>query len=95
MDGQNKKKTTVLEKLSKQSELRIIRTCDGQQEILFIAKHPAWKIDGRRDSGRRRISQLKNIRQWFGQTTTSLFRNAVNKVQIMMTIVNARRGHGT
>ena len=37
------------------------------------------KIAGKRGVGRRRISWLKNLRQWFNTNTTGLFRAAVNK----------------
>ena len=53
------------------------------------------KIEGRRGPGRRRISWLKNLRQWYNETTTSLFRKAVDKVQIALMIANVRRGQGT
>lgn len=53
------------------------------------------KIDGNRGPGRRKISWLKNLRQWFGLSTTSLFRKAVDKVQIMLLIANVLRGQGT
>jgi Reverse transcriptase (RNA-dependent DNA polymerase) len=53
------------------------------------------KIEGKRGPGRRRISWLKNLRQWYGQSTTSLFRKAADKVQIMRLIVNALGGHDT
>jgi hypothetical protein len=53
------------------------------------------KIKGRRGPGRRRISWLRNLRQWYGRSTTSLFRAAVNKVEIALMIANLRRGDGT
>jgi len=48
------------------------------------------KIEGKRAPGRRRTSWLKNLRQWFGRNTSSLFRAAVSKVQIAMMIANLR-----
>lgn len=48
------------------------------------------KIKGKRGPGRRRISWLKNLRQWFGMTTIELFRAAVNKVTMAMMIANVR-----
>jgi len=48
------------------------------------------KIEGKRAPGRRRTSWLKNLRQWFGRSTSSLFRAAVSKVQIAMMIANLR-----
>ena len=53
------------------------------------------KIAGRRGPGRRKTSWLKNLRQWFGVSTTTLFRKAVNKTQIMLMMANVRGGQGT
>ncbi|CAH2267750.1 jg15167 [Pararge aegeria aegeria] len=49
------------------------------------------KVAGRRRPGRRRISWLKNLRQWFGKSTKSLFRAAVSKVEIALMIANLRK----
>ena len=48
------------------------------------------RIEGRRAPGRRRTSWLKNLRQWFGKSTRSLFRAAASKVKIAMMIANLR-----
>lgn len=48
------------------------------------------KVNSRRGPGRRRISWLKNLRQWYGKTSSELFRAAVNKVSIAMMIANVR-----
>ncbi|XP_060520407.1 uncharacterized protein LOC132698368 [Cylas formicarius] len=48
------------------------------------------KIDGRRGPGRRRTSWLKNLRQWYGVGARTLFRRAVDKVQIALMIANVR-----
>ena len=48
------------------------------------------KITSNRGPGRRRTSWLKNLRQWFGKSTTSLFRAAVSKLQIAMLVANLR-----
>lgn len=48
------------------------------------------KIEGRRNVCRRRVSWLKNLRDWFGCTNTRLFRAAANKVRIAMMIANLR-----
>ena len=48
------------------------------------------KIAGKRGVGRRRISWLKNLRQWFNINTTGLFRAAVNKVMLANMIANVR-----
>ena len=48
------------------------------------------KIDGRRKPGRRKTSWLKNLRQWFNMSTRSLFRAAVNKVQLARMVADLR-----
>ena len=48
------------------------------------------KIEGRRAQGRRRTSWLKNLRQWFGRSTKSLFRAAASKLKIAMMIADLR-----
>lgn len=48
------------------------------------------KIKGKRSVGRRRVSWLKNLREWFGLTSGQLFSTAVNKVRIAMLISNLR-----
>lgn len=53
------------------------------------------KIQGRRSQGRRRISWLNNLRQWFNCSSTELFRSAVSKVRIAMMVANLLRGDGT
>lgn len=50
------------------------------------------KIFGRRGPGRRRVSWLRNLRQWFGMTSVELFRRAVNKTMIALMIANIRNG---
>lgn len=39
-------------------------------------------MGAKRGPGRRRIPCLMNLMQWFGQTTTELFRAAVGRVKI-------------
>lgn len=39
---------------------------------------------------RRTISWLRNLRTWYGKTTTKLFRAAVDKVVIVRMIANTR-----
>lgn len=50
------------------------------------------KIQGKRSVGRRRISWLKNLREWFNSSTKSLFRTAADKVKIAMMLANLQRG---
>lgn len=53
------------------------------------------KIEGKRSVGRRRISWLKNLREWFGCSSKQLFRATASKVKIAMMIANLRSGDGT
>jgi len=46
---------------------------------------------GKRSVGRRRISWLRNLREWFG-ITSNLFKAAVSKVRTAMMIANLRHG---
>lgn len=48
------------------------------------------KINSKRGPGRRRISWLKNIRQWTGLSSTDLFRRAVNKIIWARVIANVQ-----
>jgi hypothetical protein len=48
------------------------------------------RIQGRRSIGRRRISWLKNLREWFNCSSLQLFRAAANKVTIAVMISNLR-----
>ena len=52
------------------------------------------KIEGRRRPGRRKTSWLRNLRDWFGTDSVSLFRAAASKVRIAVMIANLRRGAG-
>lgn len=91
--------TEVLNQLSKQTE--IINTIKKRKleyfgHILRNSKYQLLqlimqgKIDGKRGPGRRRTSWLKNLRQWYGASTRTLFRRAVNKLQIALMIANVR-----
>ena len=53
------------------------------------------KIEGKRGPGRRKTSWLPNLHQWYGVSTTTLFRSAVDKVKIMRLIANVLGGQGT
>ena len=48
------------------------------------------KISGKRSVGRRRVSWLKNLRDWYGCSNYQLFRAAVNKIRIAVMIANLR-----
>uniref|UniRef100_A0A8D8VXF9 Uncharacterized protein n=1 Tax=Cacopsylla melanoneura TaxID=428564 RepID=A0A8D8VXF9_9HEMI len=50
------------------------------------------KINSKRGPGRRRISWLANLRNWFNMSSAGLFRAATNKVIIAMMIANIRNG---
>jgi len=49
-------------------------------------------IQGRRSVGRRRVSLLRNSREWFGITSSNIFKAAGHKVRIAMMIANLRHG---
>lgn len=49
------------------------------------------KINGRRPPGRRRISWLKNLRDWFGLTSVELFRTAVSRLMIANALLRRAR----
>uniref|UniRef100_A0A8D8SJ40 Craniofacial development protein 2 n=2 Tax=Cacopsylla melanoneura TaxID=428564 RepID=A0A8D8SJ40_9HEMI len=53
------------------------------------------KIVGKRSVGRRRISWLRNLREWFNCSSCDLFRAAANKVRLAMMMANLRDGDGT
>ncbi|CAG9836622.1 unnamed protein product, partial [Diabrotica balteata] len=48
------------------------------------------KIKGRRSVGRRKISWLRNLREWFGCSSIELFRRVTNKIIIARMISNLR-----
>ncbi|MDK1801117.1 hypothetical protein LRR74_28510, partial [Klebsiella pneumoniae] len=53
------------------------------------------KIQGKRSIGRRRISWLNNLRQWYNSSSVELFRSATSRVKIAMMIANLLKGDGT
>lgn len=91
---------TVLIRMNKERE--IVRTIKTRKLSYFahVMRNPEkysllqlvmqGKIVGKRGRGRRRTSWLKNLRQWFAQTSESLFRAAVNKIMIANMIANVR-----
>ncbi|CAG9836759.1 unnamed protein product [Diabrotica balteata] len=48
------------------------------------------KIRGKRNVGRRKLSWIKNLREWFECCSAELFKAAVNRVRIAMMISNLR-----
>ena len=48
------------------------------------------KIKERRNVGRRRISWLRNLRNWYNCISIEVFRAAANKVKIAMMVSNLR-----
>lgn len=90
----------VMKRMGKDKE--VINTVKTRKLSYFghVMRHPEiynilhlvlqGKVEGKRGPGRRRISWLKNLRQWFGQSTSGLFRAAVNKVKIVNMIANIR-----
>uniref|UniRef100_A0A8D8MAZ5 Uncharacterized protein n=2 Tax=Cacopsylla melanoneura TaxID=428564 RepID=A0A8D8MAZ5_9HEMI len=93
----------VLQKLNKEKEIIVtvkIRKLEflghimrNESRYLLLQKILQGKVHGKRGPGRRRISWLKNLRTWYNQTTSQLFRTAVNKVQIAIMIANIRNGY--
>ena len=51
------------------------------------------KIAGRRTPGQRKTSWLKNLRDWYGVSSNSLFRLAFDKLKIAMMVTNVLKGH--
>jgi len=49
-------------------------------------------FSGKRDIGRRRVSWLKTLNDWFNCNNLQLFRGAVKKVQIAVTTVEYTKG---
>lgn len=60
------------------------------QKYTFLQNIMQGKIQGRRSIGRRRMSWMRNLREWFGCTTNELFKTAVNKIRIALMISNLR-----
>ena len=65
------------------------------EKYRFLQLIMQGKIEGRRRQGHRKTSWMKNLRDWFGESSMSLFRLAASKVRIAMMIANLRRGDGT
>lgn len=92
----------VLRRVNKKRELLNIVKCRKLEYLGHIMRNPSrydllqlilqGKIDNRREPGRRRISWLANLRSWFNQSSTQLFRIAGDKVRIAMMVANVRRG---
>lgn len=89
----------VLEKMQKDCEIINAIKKRKLQYLGHIMRGPKYallqlimqgKIGGRRNIGRRRVSWLKNLRDWFGCTSNQLFRAAVDKVKIAVMIANLR-----
>lgn len=94
--------TEVLRRMGKEKEvLNTVKTrklqylghiMRNESRYVLLQKILQGKVYGARGVGRRRISWLKNLRTWFNQSTTQLFRAAVNKVRIANMIANIRNG---
>lgn len=57
---------------------------DSKFELLQLIMHR--KIEGPRWFGRRRISQLRNFKDWFGLSSADLPRTTISKVRVAMRI---------
>ncbi|KAL0277874.1 UNVERIFIED_CONTAM: hypothetical protein PYX00_005000 [Menopon gallinae] len=71
-----------------------------EMEVLYDIKRRKLQYFGhvirnsKRRPGRRRTSWLKNLREWFGMDSASLFRATASKIKIAVMIANLRRGEG-
>ena len=94
----------VMQRLNKERE--VLNTIKRRKLEYFahVMRNPKYemlhviiqgKIEGKRGPGRRKTSWLQNLRQWYGVSTTTLFRSAVDKVKIMRLIANVLGGQGT
>ena len=90
----------VLLRLSKQTELNTEVKIRKLQYLGHIMRGTRYqmlqviiqgKIVGKRSVGRRRMSWLRNLREWFNCSSNHLFRAAVNKLKIIMMIANLRQ----
>lgn len=92
----------VLERIKKKQEIVYTIKCRkleylghvmrNQERYSLLQTIMQGKVKGKRGPGRRRISWLRNLRTWFGKTSTELFRAAANKVIIANMIANIRNG---
>uniref|UniRef100_A0A8D8YAJ6 Uncharacterized protein n=1 Tax=Cacopsylla melanoneura TaxID=428564 RepID=A0A8D8YAJ6_9HEMI len=90
----------VLQKLNKEKEIIVTVKRRKLEYLGHIMRNETkykllkcilqGKVQGKRSVGRRRISWLKNLRAWFGTTTTGLFQAATNKIIITRMIANIR-----
>lgn len=90
----------VLQKLNKEKEIMLTVKRRKLEYLGHIMRNETkykllkcilqGKVQGKRSVGRRRISWLKNLRAWFGTTTTGLFQAATNKIIITRMIANIR-----
>ena len=88
----------VLRRVGKNRELLLIIKKRKLEHFGHVMRHPEkykilhlamqGKIYGKRGPGRRRISWLRNLRDWFGLSSLELFRRVVNKASIAMMIAN-------
>lgn len=92
----------VLRRMNKEQELMKTIKCRKLQYLGHIMRNRdrynllqeilQGKINSKRGPGRRRISWLANLREWFGKTSAELFRLATNKIIIANMIANVRSG---
>ena len=94
----------VLERLSKSTEIVCTVKSRKLQYFGHVMRGEKYrllqnimqgKIAGKRGPGRRKTSWLKNLRDWYGVDTNTLFRIAVNKIKIAVMVTNVLKGHGT
>lgn len=90
----------VLRRLHKEPEINKNIKIRKLEYFAHVIRHPErynvlhlimqGKIQGKRGPGRRRISWLRNLREWFQKSSAELFRAAANKIIIANMIANVR-----
>lgn len=89
----------VLRRLNKDMEIELTIKRRKLGYLGHLMRHERYKIlqeimqgkiEGKRSVGRRRTSWMKNLRDWSGKSSVSLFRAAVNKVQMALLISDLR-----
>lgn len=82
-----KKQIEIMDTIYKDTETRILRHVMRNDKYGLLHNIIQRKVEGRRGPDHRRTSWLKNWRQWQGESTTSLFRKVVDKVQVMRLVM--------
>ena len=91
----------VLRRMDKTKEVRFTVKKRKKKHLGHIMRNNKYRLlqlilqgkekEGRRGPGRRRISRLQNLFQWFGMSSLELFRQAADRAKIAIRIANVRR----